>query len=157
MFYLGCHLVDLIIGIQGTPKKIIPLNKCSGIDGVTSEDFGMAVFEYENGISFAKTSAVELGGFERRQLVVTGTKKTVELKPLEWWYDDGKKLITQRYIRENTSWTAQTKSEYCEPFDRYDSMMRSFGKMVVGEKKNPRSCDYELDLYKTVLKACGVK
>ena len=75
MFYLGCHLMDLIYSIQGAPKRIIPLNKCSGVGGVTSEDFGMAAFEYEKGVSFAKTSAVELGGFERRQLVVTGTKK----------------------------------------------------------------------------------
>ena len=30
MFYLGCHLVDLILSIQGKPKRVIPLNKCSG-------------------------------------------------------------------------------------------------------------------------------
>lgn len=154
MFFLGCHLIDLIFSIQGKPKNIIPLNKCSKIDGIESEDVGMAVFEYENGVSFAKTSAVEIGGYERRQIVVSGTKKTVEIKPLEW-YVDGGNLITERYTRENTVWTAETKGERCEPFNRYDSMMRSFGQMVLGEKQNPWSYDYELELYKTVLKACG--
>lgn len=43
MFYLGCHLVDLVLQIKGQPDKIIPLNKSSGVDGVTSKDFGMAV------------------------------------------------------------------------------------------------------------------
>lgn len=155
MFFLGCHLVDLIYSIQGAPKKIIPLNKCSGIGGVSSADFGMAVFEYENGISFAKTSAVEIGGFERRQLIVSGTNKTVELKPLEW-PEDGGKQITERYVREAPRWYNKTDKEVSPPYNRYDDMMRSFAKMVIGEKENPWDYDYELELYKIILEACGV-
>ena len=156
MFFLGCHLVDLILSIKGKPERIIPLNKCSGVDGVTSKDFGMAVFEYKNGVSFAKTSAVELGGFERRQLVVAGTKKTVELKPLEWYDPVGGGLqYTERYVRESTVWSSATAMERSKSVDRYDSMMRSFGEMVLGLKKNPWDYDYELELYKTVLEACG--
>ena len=154
MFFLGCHLVDLILQIQGKPERVIPMNKCSGVDGVTGEDFGFALFEYKNGVSFAKTSALELGGFERRQLVVTGTKKTVELKPLEWYVGNGL-LETSRYEREHINWGIFTQKETSEPFDRYDAMMHSFAKMVRGEKENPWSYDYELELYKTVLKACG--
>ena len=156
MFFLGCHLVDLIYSIQGAPKRVIPLNKCSHTDGVTAEDFGMAVFEYENGISFAKTSAVELGGFERRQLVVSGTKKTVELKPLEWMAQ-GEDQYTERYVRESQNWHDVTPKTRCTPFNRYDSMMRSFGEMVTGEKENPWDPDYELALYRLIQKACGVE
>ena len=154
MFFLGCHLVDLIYSIMGKPDKIIPINKCSGIDGVTAEDFGMAVFEYENGVSFAKASAVELGGFERRQLVVSGTNKTVELKPLERNIEGGN-IVTERYIRDSADWSANTPKEITPPFNRYDSMMRSFAQMVIGEKENPWGYDYELELYKILLKACG--
>lgn len=154
MFYLGCHLVDLIYSIQGKPKNIIPLNKCTGIDGVNGEDFGMAVFEYEKGVSFAKTSAVEKSGFERRQLVVNGTKKTIELKPLEW-YVKGGNMVTDRYTSESDVWTDFTEKETCAPFNRYEPMMLSFAEMVRGEKTNPYGYDYELELYKTVLKACG--
>ena len=156
MFFLGCHLIDLILSIQGTPKKIVPLNMCSHIDGVTSKDFGMAVFEYENGISFAKTSAVEIGGFERRQLVVSGTKKTVELKPLEWSVKDGN-LATKRNTYTSRVWTNPSVKEQSIAVDRYDSMIRSFAEMVRDEKENPWNYDYELELYKTVLKACGVE
>lgn len=156
MFFLGCHLIDLIYSIQGTPKKILPLNKCSNKDGVTAEDFGMAVFEYENGVSFAKTSAVEIGGFERRQLVVSGTKKTVELKPLEWYVEPGM-LVTEKYVRESSDWNLFTPKEVSCPIDRYDTMMQSFAKMVCGEKENPWSYDYELELYKIIMEACGGK
>ncbi len=156
MFFLGCHLIDLILSIQGTPKRIIPLNKCSGVDGVNSMDFGMVAFEYENGISFAKTSAVEIGGFERRQLVVSGTKKTVELKPLEWYVEAGQ-LVTSRSTYTSSAWTESSEKDQSTPVDRYDSMMKSFGEMVLGRKENPWNYDYELDLYKTILKSGGVE
>jgi len=41
-----------------------------------------------------------------------------------------------------------------ETFGRYDAMMLNFAEMVRG-KKNPFSYDYELELYKLVLRACG--
>ena len=39
-------------------------------------------------------------------------------------------------------------------FDRYDKMMVNFAEMVRG-KENPYTYDYELALYKLVLRACG--
>lgn len=155
MFFLGCHLIDIIYSIQGKPKNIIPLNKCSGIDGVCGEDFGMVALEYEKGISFAKTTAIEIGGFERRQIVVTGTKKTVELKPLEY-YIDGENLVTERYVRENHSWRSITPKEVSAPINRYDDMMIEFAKIIRKEIDNPWSYDYELELYKLIMKCCGV-
>ena len=152
-FFLGCHLIDLILQIMGMPERIIPLNKSTGGDGVTSEDFGMAVLEYPHGISFAKASALEYGGFERRQLVVTGTKGTVELKPLEFACGDG--LKTCRFQRYDAGWKSETPGEWSREFDRYDAMMASFAAMVRGEKENPYTLDYELDLYKVILECCG--
>lgn len=153
MFFLGCHLIDLILSIQGKPKRIIPLHKSSGIDGVTAKDFTMTLFEYENGFSFAKSSAVEIGGFERRQIVVSGTKKTVELKPLEW-NNDSEDNITTKSVYECENWHIASSKQQSHSFKRYDSMMKSFGEMVRGEQTNPWDYEYELELYKTVLKAC---
>ena len=89
LYFLGCHLIDLILQIQGEPENIIPLSRNSGLGDGLGDDFGMAVFEYKNGVSFAKTTAVEFGGFARRQLVVSGSRKTVEIKPLEWYEEKG--------------------------------------------------------------------
>ena len=157
MFFLGCHLIDLILQIQGAPKRIIPLNKSTGIAGVDSQDFGMVVFEYENGVSFAKTSAMELGGFARRQLVVTGTKGTVELKPFEIYVEGGviSELKTGRTTYTGESWGDFGEYVVSDVYDRYDPMMTAFAAMVRGEKKNPYTLDYELSLYKTILTCCG--
>ena len=155
MFFLGCHLIDLILQIQGVPEEIIPLNRSTGIDGVNAVDFGMAAFKYKNGVSFAKVNAAEHGGFMRRQLVVTGTKKTVEIKPLEINETGG--IYARKTEYTSNSWNDAGKTERCDTFNRYDDMMRSFAEMVCGEKENPWTYDYELKLYKTILKACGAE
>lgn len=155
MFFLGCHLIDLILQIQGKPERIIPLNKSTGIDSVRADDFGMAVFEYKNGISFAKTCAEEMGGFARRQLVVSGSKATVELKPLEMQRGDGQ--YTRKTEYKGQDWQDAGDSADSPPYDRYDGMLACFARMAKGEIKNPYTPDYELELYKTVLIACGVE
>lgn len=154
LFFLGCHLIDLILQIKGTPEKIIPLSRSTGIDGNSSEDFGMAVFEYDNGISFAMVNSNEIGGFVRRQLVVSGTKATVELKPIEMLVPGGQ--ITTKTEYRSLELTDRGETEDSAVYDRYDTMMSSFAAMVRGEKQNPYTYDYELALYKTILKACGI-
>ena len=156
MFYLGCHLIDLIYRIQGEPLRITPYNRASDVEGVTSCDFGMAVLEYKNGVSFAQTTAVENGGFLRRQLVVVGSKKTAEVHPLEEYVTD--KWELQATVKENASgsWHGGNVEWKSEPQDRYIKMMTSFAAMVRGEKTNPYTPDYELALYRLVMRACGV-
>ena len=153
LFFLGCHLIDLIYRIQGEPKRVIPLSTSSGIDGVRSDDFGMAVYQYENGVSFAKTCDNECGGYSRRQLVITGEKGTVEIKPLEM-YDENGQLYAVGGECTSEEWLAEAKMERCAPFHRYEAMMRHFAEVVRG-KENPYTYDYELGLYKLILRSCG--
>jgi predicted dehydrogenase len=153
MFFLGCHLIDLIYRIQGEPKKIIPLNRSTGYLGASGEDFGMAIFEYDRGVSFAKTCAVERGGFARRQLVVTGTEGTVEIKPFEMSAPGG--IWTGKIEFFSDAWADRGVYTETAVFDRYDAMMNGFGRMVRGEIENPYTYDYELGLYRTVLRACN--
>lgn len=156
MFFLGCHLIDLIYQIQGKPLNVIPLTRSTGLDGVSSEDFGFTVFEYKNGVSTAKTTNVEKGGFARRSLVVVGSKKTVEIRPLEMFYED-LLLTTTRTDYNGYNWGDMGLRRDCEPFDRYAVMLQGFAKIVRGEIQNPYTLDYELELYKLILKCCEVK
>ncbi|MDO5479381.1 MAG: Gfo/Idh/MocA family oxidoreductase [Clostridia bacterium] len=153
LFFLGCHLIDLIYGIMGKPDEIIPLSRKTGTDGLTTTDFGMAAFTYKKGVSFAKTTDVEMGGFARRQLVVTGTKGTVEIRPLENHKEYPTTTSSYREVFD-TAWLSDVEFVTTEKFDRYDAMMKSFAQMVRGEKENPWSYDYELELYKIIMEAC---
>lgn len=144
MFFLGGHLIDFILRIKGLPKNVVPFNSCTGKDGITSKDFAMAVLSYDDGSCFVKTAANEVGG--RRHLVVSGSKATAIIDPIEESTNGG------LYGR-----LTQTGKEdfVSKPFGRYDAMMESFAKMVTGELENPYSYDYELDLFRLLLECCG--
>jgi hypothetical protein len=56
----------------------------------------------------------------------------------------------------NENGKEQWTEEALEPFPRYEEMLRSFAAMVRGEKENPWSLDYELELFKVILRCCGM-
>lgn len=161
LYFLGCHMVDLVYSIMGEPLEVIPMSCSSGVGGTTAKDFGMAVFQYPHGVSFAKSSAVELGGFERRQLVVVGTKGTVELRPLEWpskgHADIYAAHVTGVHECCSDAWTAEGERFDSPVFGRYDNMFCAFARYVSGQEQNPFSYEYERKLHKLLLKACGEK
>ncbi len=147
MFYLGCHLIDIVLRIQGLPEKITAWSKDSG-------RFCLAALEYPNGVSTVKSCDTEYGGFDRRQCIVTGTKKTVEIHPLEILTDIADEVYTQKTEYSDESWRDRGVVTESEKFDRYLGMMLEFAKMVTGEKQNPYTPDYEFELYKTIKKCC---
>lgn len=153
MFFLGCHLIDLIYRIQGEPLEIIPLSCSSGYDGVSGDDIGMVVFKYKNGVSFIKTTACESGGFDRRRLLISGEDGSFEVRPLER-YAEGDRQFSVLHECFGKSWSVPFKETESEQAGRYDEMMLNFAEMVRG-KKNPFTYDYELKLYKLILRACG--
>lgn len=159
MFYLGCHLVDLVLQIQGIPEKVIPLNTATGLDGVNTEDLGFAVLQYPNAISVIRMGGTEIGGTKRRQLVICGSKGTVEIKPLEASLPEGKYMLyaeKSEFTLNDEGHTEELHSK-SEPFQRYEAMLAAFASMVRGETENPYTCDYELQLFKTVMQCCGAE
>ncbi len=159
MFFLGCHLVDIIFDILGKPDEVLPLNSCSGEEGITATDIGFCVFKHGNKVSFAKSTCCEPGGYMRRQLVICGTKGTIELHPLEYFEGDPKNAILKtrmRYVEKGHGWIEDGEITNSESYNRYDTMLRYFYDTARGNVHNKYTYDYELELYKTLLKACGV-
>lgn len=162
LYFLGCHLIDLVYSIMGNPDEVIPMSTPIGTDGVTGEDFGMAIFKYNNVPSFVKTTAVEIGGFERRQLVVCGTKGTVELKPFEWVVEElpdrgqmQRTDVVEAFDEAVKTWHIKGNHYSSPVHGRYDAMLRAFAAYVNGEEENPFDYEYERKLHKLILKACG--
>ena len=154
MFFLGCHLIDLIYRIQGEPDEVIPLSCSTGFDGVAAKDYGMVALKYPSGVSFAKTCAYENGGFMRRQLVICGEKGTVEIKPLEAKAEGGQ--YTVMHENYDAAWNSAWTESQSDVHDRYEAMIQNFAELING-KANPYSYEYELGLYELVLKCCGAE
>ncbi len=162
MYFLGCHLVDLMYAIQGKPQNVIPLNRSSGTLGATSLDSGLVAYEYERGVSTLKTVACEVDGGSRRGIVITGTNGTIELKHFEVPLvappitNANTVTVTAKYYTEYQPNSLYTEEHTFEPYGRYDLMMSEFAKMVLGEKKNPYTPDYELEVFELVMKSINI-
>lgn len=153
MFFLGCHMIDLVYQLQGYPERVTPFLRSSGFDGVQSIDQATAVFTYRNGSSIIQANACEVNGFGRRQLVVCGSKGTYEIHPLE-------RPIKAKYTHVSFSETFYDRHQELSfrtipPEERYDAMMLDFAAMVRGEKENPFDYDTELHVQQLVLASCG--
>ncbi len=154
MYILGSHLVDLIVYILGEPKKITPFLKRTGMDGVNFEDNTLAVLEYDRALARIFVSSVEVNGFGRRQFVVSGSRGTVNICPLERpitmtysdteiadaTYEDRKKILT---FPDNTT------------NGRYDDMIRDFYSYVIGEKTNPFTYEHDYLVQKVLDEIVG--
>lgn len=93
-----------------------------------------------------------MAGAARRQIVVCGSKGTVEIKPTETFNEEGKIFTDLVMYRSDCG----TKIRHCsEPVGCYSLMMQGFAAMVRGEKENPYSYEYEAELYEILMKACG--
>ncbi|MDW7658317.1 MAG: Gfo/Idh/MocA family oxidoreductase [Bacillota bacterium] len=151
MYIFGCHLIDLILTIQGWPQRIISFQKETGFDGVDVFDNGLAVFEYPRGTTTVRTTSVEVNGYGRRQLVVCGSKGSIEIKPLE------RPTVLSVTLKDysNPYQDVRRVIDLPDAGDRYDAMMLDFAGMVRGECVNPYTYEHELSVQKATLKACG--
>lgn len=154
MYILGSHLIDLIVYILGKPNKITPFLKKTGLDGIDFEDNTMAVLEYEKALARVFVSSVEVNGFGRRQLMVSGSLGTFNINPIErpltvTWSD---KAIADK--------TYEDRKIYI-PFEdntadgRYDEMMRDFHSYITGEKNNPFTYEHEYAVQEVIDEIVG--
>src|SRR4051794_35442170 len=83
MFELGCHIIDLVVGVLGKPKEVaaFPARSSRAEDGLV--DNMLAVFTYPRATASVKSSALEVEGGARRHLVVCGTEGTFHIQPLD--------------------------------------------------------------------------
>lgn len=156
MYPYGCHLVDLVMQFQGVPKAVYPFLKNTKFDNVDVNDCTMAVLEYEKGTSFIRSSAVEANGYGRRQLVITGSKGTVSVCPLEnvtamtYAKRDGENIYINKAKKIDLGSLVNKR--------RFDDMMADFACMIQNKKDSlifPVDYDYEINVHRTILQASG--
>ena len=154
MYILGSHLVDLIVYMLGEPKNVTSFLKKTQRDGVDVEDNNLAVFEYGNALARIFVSSVEVNGFGRRQLVVSGSKGTVNICPLE-------RPITLTFSNTEIADKTYEDCKITIPFDdntadgRYDEMMKDFYAYILGEKQNPYTYEHDYLVQRVIDKMVG--
>jgi len=154
MYILGSHLVDLIVYMLGEPKKITSFMKRSGLDGIDLEDNNLAVLEYDKALARIFVSSVEVNGFGRRQLMVSGSKGTVNICPLE-------RPMTMTYSDTTIADKTYEDRKIVIPFEdhtangRYDEMMQDFYAYIAGTKQNPFTYEHDYLVQKVIDEIVG--
>ena len=154
MYILGSHLVDLIVYMLGEPKRITSYLKKTGLDGVEVEDNNLAVLEYDKALARVFVSSVEVNGFGRRQLMVSGSRGTVNICPLE-------RPITMTYSDTSIADKTYEDRKITVPFEdrtahgRYDEMMQDFYDYVMGTKENPYTYEHDYLVQKVLSEIVG--
>lgn len=156
MYILGSHLVDLIVYLLGEPEKVTSFLKKTQLDGIDLEDNNLAVLEYEKALARVFVSSVEVNGWGRRQLVVSGSKGTVNIVPLEnectmTWADT--EISTNPYEDMKQTVPVRDLPKDC----RYDDMMQDFYDYVMGTKQNPFSYAHDYAVQKVLYSIVGEK
>lgn len=149
MYILGSHLVDLAVYMLGEPEKVHSFLKHSGLDGVEVEDNNLAVLEYDKAIARIFVSSVEVNGWGRRQLVVTGSKGSINICPIEnptiATYSD---LSIADFCYADKKVPLEYQSD--STLGRYDEMVKDFYAYIVKDKQNPFTYEHEYKVQKVL-------
>lgn len=150
MFELGCHILDLVIGILGKPETVTPYARHSGKfdDGLV--DNMLAVLTYPRATATVKSSALEVEGGDRRHLVVCGTEGTFHIQPL----DNPSARVALSAPRGAYKQGYQTVT--FPRYERYIDDAADMAQVIRGEKANDFSYAHDLTVQSALLKASGL-
>lgn len=155
MYYLGCHMIDMVVHFCGFPEEVIPLNARTRSRGVECVDYGFCAYRYPNGVSFVKTCASEINGVNRRSIVINGTKGSFEIRPIEVPRGDGSDDTFARVTLDNSHpYSDGSVPLTYPPHKRYDGLFLSFARYIRKEAANPYTPEYEEKLHELILRSC---
>lgn len=150
LFELGCHILDLVIGVLGKPTEVTPFVQQASQGNDTLRDNMLAVLTYPKALATVKSSALEVEGFERRHLVVCGTEGTFHIQPLD---NPAARVSLSKPRGEYRKGTQEVKFP---KYTRYVGDAADMAHVIRGEKANDFPPTHDLVVQETLLRACGL-
>jgi predicted dehydrogenase len=150
LFELGCHVIDLVVGMLGKPAQVqaYPQHVSQRDDKLL--DNMLAVFTYPRATATVKSSALEVDAFKRRHLVVCGTAGTFHIQPL-----DNPAARVALSTRRDEYRQGYQDVRFAR-FDRYVEDAADMARILRGEKETDFPPAHDLAVQETLLKACGL-
>lgn len=150
MFELGCHIIDLVIGVLGKPRKVTAFPQHAARIDDRLIDNMLAVFEYPRASATVKSSAMEVDGGERRHFVVCGTEGTFHIQPLD--NPSARVALSTPRGMYRKGYQGITFPKYT----RYVDDAADMAKILRNEKPTDFSYEHDLIVQTAVLQASGL-
>ncbi|MEX2606116.1 MAG: Gfo/Idh/MocA family oxidoreductase [Kiritimatiellia bacterium] len=157
LYIFGGYLIDIIVSMLGRPQNVTSFQRPTRDDNCN--DNGFAVLEYPHATASVRASISEVEGFRRRQLVVCGTKGTVEVCPLE--HHNTRYHLDPLHVRLTL---AEPRGDYAAGthvidvgviHGRYTEQLTELARVIRGEIKNPWPPAHEFHVHEALLAASG--
>lgn len=148
MFELGCHIIDLVIGILGRPREVTAFAQHSSRIDDKLVDNMLAVLGYPRASATVRSSAMEVAGTERRHLVVCGTEGTFHIQPL----DNPSARVA--LSRARGTYKPGYQEVRFPRYTRYVDDAADMARIIRGEKASDFSNEHDLAVQETLLRAC---
>lgn len=150
LFELGCHIIDLVVGVLGKPTKVTPFARHTSPTDDRLVDNMLAVFEYPSATATVKSTALEVDGGERRHFVVCGTEGTFHTQPL----DNPKARVT--LSRAQDPYRKGYQDVTFPKYTRYVDDAADMARVIRGEKSSDFTYEHDLTVQTALLQACGL-
>jgi len=150
MFELGCHVIDLVVGVLGKPAEVTGhARHIAKVDDKLADNM-LAVFTYPKALATVKSSAMEVEGFERRHLVVCGTEGTFHIQPLD---NPSARVALSTARGEYRKGYQDIKFP---KYERYVADAADMTRVIRGEKASDFPPEHDLTVQEALLRACGL-
>jgi predicted dehydrogenase len=155
LYTLGCHLIDLVVGMLGRPDNVISFLKSVPGFPDTTRNHCLTILDYPHATATLRACSPDAGGIDRRRFRVSGTRGVAELCPLERF--DGEPLRMRLTLLEgNEDHPAGTHvADFGVNRNRYREQLLELAGMIDGERENPYPCEHDLLVQEVLLAASG--
>ncbi|MEC9091599.1 MAG: Gfo/Idh/MocA family oxidoreductase [Planctomycetota bacterium] len=150
MFELGCHILDLTIGVLGKPDSVSSVRRHSSPLKDPLVDNMLAILAYEKAIATVKSTAQEVEGFARRHFVVCGTEGTFHIQPLD------NPTVRVAFSKKQGQYQSGYQELTFPRYHRYVDDAADMAKVLRGEKISDFSYDHDRVVQGTLMEACGL-
>ncbi len=150
MFELGCHIIDLVVGILGQPTEVVGRSQHVAKTDDHLLDNMLAMFTYPKALATVKSSALEVDGFARRHLVVCGTEGTFQIQPLD------SPAIRVALSKARGPYRKGYQDVKLPKYTRYVDDAADMARIIRGEKASDFPPEHDLAVQESLLKACGL-
>lgn len=150
MFELGCHVIDLVVGVLGKPDRVTAFPRRVSPAADKLVDNMLAVLEYPRATATVRSSAVEVDGFSRRHLTVCGTQGTIHIQPLDH------PAVRATFAAPHGDYRAGYQDIALPKYERYIADAADIAAVIRGEKPADFSYQHDLAVQETLVRASGL-